>query len=252
MTEEEFHALAEGDRIFRGVAFSTGLSLDDLDLTESRFERCRFALPSIRGADFSEAKFKDCRFAPTRFANCKFSKAELSGCALFDVEKKAGSVFAFCDMHSLVVEKCNLATCSFDRSDLYNLGATDSSFRGARFVRASFTKSLSRRSTLTKASFERCNLSFADLSGLHLQNAVFRSCRMSEASFIDTDLSDARLLECALDRVEWDKAKLANADLTGSELAGLNLAVLAGYAGLTISESEQAALLEQLGIRVIS
>lgn len=252
MTRDELRALAEGERTFNDMAFSPDLSLDDLDLTESRFERCRFALPAVRGTDFSESTFKDCHFAPTRFANCKFGKAQFSGGSLFDVEKKVGSVFAFCDMHSLVVEKYNFATCTFDRCDLYDISAVDSSFRGTRFVRSSFTKALSRRSTVTKASFEHCNLTFADLSGLHLQNASFRSCRLSEASFIDTDLSEAKLLECALDRVEWDKAKLANADLSGSQLAGLNLAVLADYAGLTISESEQSALFEQLGIRVIS
>lgn len=252
MTQDELRALAQAGRTFTDLEFSSDLSLDDLDQTESRFERCRFALPAVRGADFSESTFNDCRFEPTRFANCKFARAALNGCTLFDVDKKTGSVFAFCDMHALVVEKCNLATCSFDRCDLHDLGALDSSFRGARFVHASFTKALSRRSTLTKVSFERCNLSFADLSELHLQNATFRSCRLSEASFIDTDLSDARLLECALDRIEWDKAKLKNADLSGSQLSGLNLAVLTDYAGLAISESEQTALLEQLGIRVIS
>jgi fluoroquinolone resistance protein len=252
MTHDELSALATGDRAFVDVTFAPGLSLDDLDLAESRFERCRFALPAVRGANFSESTFKDCHFAPSRFANCKFARAKFAGCTLFDVEKKAGSTFAFCEMHSLIVEKCNLATCTFDRCDLYDIGAVDSSFRGARFVRSSFTKVLSRRSTVTQGSFERCNMSFADLSGLHLQSATFRACRLSEASFIDTDLSDANLLECALDRVEWDKTKLANADLSGSQLAGLNLTVLADYAGLTISESEQSSLLEQLGIRVVS
>ena len=111
---------------------------------------------------------------------------------------------------------------SLDYLDLAEgFGAIDSSFRGARFVRSSFTKALSRRSTVTKASFERCNLAFADLSELRLASAGFRSCRLSEASFIGTDLSDASLLECALDRVEWDKARLANADLSGSQIADL-------------------------------
>jgi uncharacterized protein YjbI with pentapeptide repeats len=83
-----------------------------------------------------------------------------------------------------------------------------------------------------------------------LQNCEFLSCKCSEASFIDTDLSDARMLGCALDRAEWDRAKLRNADLGGSQISGLSLPVLADYAGLTISESEQAELLAHLGIKV--
>ena len=43
---------------------------------------------------------------------------------------------------------------------------------------------------------------------------------------------------------------MAKADLRGSSLSGLNLAVLADYAGLKISDSEQAEILGQLGVDV--
>jgi uncharacterized protein YjbI with pentapeptide repeats len=63
-------------------------------------------------------------------------------------------------------------------------------------------------------------------------------------------LSHATLLACALDRAEWDRARLGKADLRGSRISGLNLAVLSDYAGLAISESEQSEILKQLGISV--
>ena len=46
------------------------------------------------------------------------------------------------------------------------------------------------------------------------------------------------------------RAKLRQADLRGSQISGLNLAVLADYAGLVISESEQSEILRQLGVDV--
>ena len=58
------------------------------------------------------------------------------------------------------------------------------------------------------------------------------------------------MLACALDRAEWDRATLRQADLRGSSLSGLNLAVLADYAGVKISDSEQAEILKQLGVDV--
>ena len=61
----------------------------------------------------------------------------------------------------------------FERCDLYNFNAAHSSFRGVQFRQSTFSKAISRRSTLTKASFEGCNISFADLSGLFLQNCEF-------------------------------------------------------------------------------
>ena len=47
-----------------------------------------------------------------------------------------------------------------------------------------------------------------------------------------------------------DRAKLRKADLRGSQISGLNLAVLSDYAGLSISESEQSEILKQLGVDV--
>lgn len=250
ISQDELSARLAGDRTFSGVLFAADVPLDELDLTESRFERCHFQMPTVRGADFSEAAFSDCTFEPMRLASCKLVKARLNGCSAFDAGKRKGCTFAFCDMHGTEVIKCNLATSTFERCDLYDINAEGSSFRGASFRQSTFTKAISRRSVLTKAVFDGCNLSFADLSGLSLENCEFRSCKFTEASFIDTDLSHATMLACALDRAEWDRAKLRQADLRGSDLAGLNLAVLADYAGVKISDSEQAEILKQLGVEV--
>ena len=248
--QDELVALAKSRRAFSGVRFSSALSLDDVDLGECEFDGCVFGVPSVRSADFSRSRFKNCKFEPTRFASCKFNSAHFDGCALFDARQKKGCTFAFCEAASIEAVKSNFATGSFDRCDLYNLHAVECSFRGAQFHRSTFTKTISRRSALTKASFDKCNLSFADLSGLSLQGCEFLSCKFSEASFIDADLSNATFLACSLDRAEWDRAKLSKADLRGSELSGLNLAVVSDYAGLTISDSEQTTLLEQLGVIV--
>ena len=230
LSPEELAAIAAGARAFEKVLFPSTLDLKALDL--------------------SEAPYTDCRFEPMRLANAKCAKAKFTGCSWFDAEQRKGCTFAFCDLQSAEIRKGNLATCRFERCDLYDLNATDSSFRGAQFHQSTFSKTISRRSTLTKASFERCNISFADLAGLSLQKCGFRSCKLSEASFIDTDLTEATLIGCALDRIDWERAKLRGADLRGSELSGLNLAVLTDYAGLKISDSEQAEILGQLGVDV--
>jgi fluoroquinolone resistance protein len=250
VSREEFLALAAEDRSFEGLLLSPDLALDNADLAESRFERCLFQSMTVQAADFSEASFTDCRFEPSRFASCTWAKARLSGCSWFDADKKKGSTFAFCDLQAVEITKCNFATCIFERCDLYNLTAVDSSFRGVQFRQSTFSRAISKRSTLTKASFEGCNISFADLSGLFLQNCEFRSCKFPETSFIDSDLSGATLIGCDLDRVDWERAKLAKADLRGSSLSGLTLAVLTDYAGLKISDSEQAEILGNIGVEV--
>src|SRR5438128_12379327 len=110
ISREELLASAAANRRFEGLLFAADFSLDDLDLTEGRFDRCLFQIPAIRSADFSNAEFNDCRFEALRFANCKFVGTRLQGCALFDAGKKKGCTFAFCDLQAAEVLKCNFAT----------------------------------------------------------------------------------------------------------------------------------------------
>src|ERR1044071_6964093 len=92
---EELAARLAGERVFSGVLFPADVALDELDLTESRFERCHFQASPVRGADFSGAGFSDCTFEPMRLANCKLVKTWLSGCSAFDAGKRKGCTFAF-------------------------------------------------------------------------------------------------------------------------------------------------------------
>ena len=154
VVQDELSALARTSRTFAGILFSPNLSLDEFDLVESRFDRCVFRMPTIRSTDFSGSEFKDCRFEPARFASCKLTGTHLVGCALFDVQQKKGCTFAFCDLQAAAFDKYNFATNSFERCDLYNLRAVECSFRGAQFHHSTFTKALSKRSTLTKALFD--------------------------------------------------------------------------------------------------
>jgi uncharacterized protein YjbI with pentapeptide repeats len=53
-----------------------------------------------------------------------------------------------------------------------------------------------------------------------------------------------------VDRAEWDRARLSGADFRGASINGLNLALVADYAGMMVSQSQQDGLLEALGIKV--
>ena len=75
MEQSELSARLAGDRVFSDLRFAADISLDDLDFTEARFERCVFQVPTVRGADFSGAAFSDCTFEPMRLASCKLAKA---------------------------------------------------------------------------------------------------------------------------------------------------------------------------------
>jgi fluoroquinolone resistance protein len=252
LTAQELAEIAGASRVYAGVAFDQAASCDNFDFTGCTFDKCLFGIEVLRAADFSQAHFKDCRFAPSRFTSCKFVEAKFHNCALFDAGQRKGSTFAFCDMHAMEARETNFSSCTFERCDLYDVNAVECSFRGVRFNQSTFSKALSRKAVVTRGRFDKCSFAFADLSGLNLQRCEFLSCKFPEAAFFDTDLSDATMLACGLDRAEWDRAKLTGADLRGSTLGGLNLALVADYAGLTVSESEQTSILKELRINVSS
>src|SRR4029450_6222737 len=97
-------------------------------------ERSHFQPPAPGGPDFPGAAFSDCTFEPMRLASCKLAKARLSGCSAFDAGKRKGCTFAFCDMHAAEVTKCNFATGTVERCDLYDFSAAASSVRGGSFA----------------------------------------------------------------------------------------------------------------------
>ena len=177
--------------------------------------------------------------------------AQFEDCAFFFPGQKKGCTFAFCELRTVEMARCNFSVNSFERCDLYNLRATDCSFRGVDFHGSTFSRAISKKVVLTKAKFDKCNFSFADMSGLSLQGCELLSCKLSETALFDTDLSDAAMTGSIIDRGRNGIAqRLSRADLRGAAISGLNLALLADYAGLTISESEQESILGQLGVNV--
>jgi uncharacterized protein YjbI with pentapeptide repeats len=250
ITQDEWSALAQAGGPFERLCFPADVTLDDIDAVDGTFTRCVFQCPTIRGADFSGVTFKDCVFGPTRFASCKFVGAKFTNGVFFEGTGKTGCIFAFCDLRSVEMDKCNLAVNSFERCDLYNLRAVDCSFRGVNFHGTSFHRAISKKVVLTKATFDRCNFSFADMSGLSLRGCELLSSKFIETALFDTDLSEAVMTGCVIDRAEWDGAKLRGTNLQGAAISGLNLARLADYAGLVVSADQQESLLRQLGVDV--
>ena len=129
----------------------------------------------------------------------------------------AARTFAFCDLEAAEIAKCNLATVQ-----LRALRPLRLQCRGYELSRRAVPAidpspgRLSRRSILTKASFDT------------LQHQLCRSVRTVPAELrvpVVQVLGDVvhryrpqpkrRLLGCSLDRVEWERARLTKADLRG-------------------------------------
>jgi len=167
ISQEELRATAETSRNLQRHPVSSAIACAG----GSRLHREPIrAVPVPRDGDpqcrFLRAAFEKLPVRADAFLQLQLAGARFHGCALFDVQQKKGCIFAFCDIQAAEAVKCNFATSSFERCDLYNVRAVECSFRGAQFHASTFSKALSKRSTLTKASFRQVQLQLRRFVGV--------------------------------------------------------------------------------------
>jgi len=220
----------------------------DLDCRGAHFFACEFERVQFTDSIFADARFAACRFNSCRFSHADFSAAEFETCS-FHADNK-GSSFAFCNLQRAVFAGCALSLAQFDRTEMFGVEMQECNLTGAKFMKADFSRALSRKKTETRASFANCKMDFADLSDVKLPGCSLVGSRLREADLSNADLTDADLTDCDLFQAVLDGARLSGAQLHGAEVSGLNLTRLADFAGLQISEDQMFRLLDAMGVEV--
>ena len=127
----------------------------------------------------------------------------------------------------------------------------DCQFRGADLASSTFSRVISRTKSLVRIAIKNSNFEHANLRGLCLQNLQAEQVRFSQAAMEECDLSEAAMLECDLGGAELLSAVLTLANLSGSNLSGMDLRQLKAYDGMIILDHQQIQLLQEMGIEVL-
>lgn len=228
-----------------------GLDWSDLDGADASFTDCLFQEVRFDGVVLSGARFLRCRFERCRFTHVELRQARFVSCRFArSDEGPAGCSVAFCDLRSTTWSDCDLSLCPIERSDLYGVVMERCSLRGARWQQLDFGQATGRKAISTRAAFRHCNFALADLGGIRLPGCDLAGRSFRDADLAQADLSGADLRGCDLVQAALDGARLDRADLRLAELGGIDLMRLASFAGLTIGQSQQHALLAGIGILV--
>jgi uncharacterized protein YjbI with pentapeptide repeats len=153
---------------------------------------------------------------------------------------------------SVEMRRATIKDAEFDRCDLANLLARDSSMLRVR-VRASRMTGLALlASSVRDVVFRDCRMDLASFSGSRFADVVFANCRLDQANFGDADLSGVRFDSCDLSGAQFSGATLTGARFSGCDLTGM--AGVTSLRGAIITSSDATTLArifaEALGITI--
>ena len=190
------------DEEYDSAHFGT-LTLDDADLSGSRFLECAFTQVSFRGGQLRRARFTDVWLRDVRLTATGLAESAWSGAVI------TGSVFAGVDAFGARLRKVTLRGCKLDSVN----------FRGA---------------ALTEVVFDNCLLREVDFTGASLTRTAFPDCTLAGTDFtkVTMDAVDLRGAELG---ITVDPGSLHGAIVTSGQLAAM-AALLAESLGITVRD----------------
>jgi uncharacterized protein YjbI with pentapeptide repeats len=110
--------------------------------------------------------------------------------------------------------------------------------------------------SFASAIFESCKLDYADLSGQFLERVNFSARSLFQTNLSQANLSQANLTGAVMHEVSLAAADVrgtdfTNADLRHATISEISILDMKSFHGMLVSSTQQSALLETLGIKVV-
>jgi uncharacterized protein YjbI with pentapeptide repeats len=168
-----------------------------------------------------------------------FSDVDLSG------REAAGAEIDACRYASVNLSQVKLRRglvrdAIFERCDLANLRALDSSFTRVAVSSCRMTGLSLLDNDLRDITFTGCRVDMSSFRASKFDDVVFTDCRMEQADFADADLRGARFVGCTLTGAQFSGARMAGTRLARCELTGIS--GVPSMRGATITSSDAVAL----------
>lgn len=184
-----------------------------------------------------------------------------AGLAVTDVDlsgrEAAGVEFDQCrlvavNFGDVVLRRATIRDVEFDRCDLANLLARESSLIRVAVHASRMTGAALLASVLRDVAFRDCRMDLAAFPGSRFANVTFSNCRLDQANFGEADLSGVEFDGCDLSGAQLSGATLTGAKFTDCDLTGIS--GVTSLRGAIISSSDALTLArifaDALGITV--
>lgn len=128
----------------------------------------------------------------------------------------------------------------FDRCDLANLSALDSSFTRVAISSCRMTGVSLLDNNLRDVAFTGCRIDLSSFRASKFDDVVFTDCRMEQADFADADLRGARFAGCTLTGAQFSGARMTGTRFARCELTGIG--GVTSMCGAIITSTDAVAL----------
>jgi uncharacterized protein YjbI with pentapeptide repeats len=201
--------------------------IPDDDLTDSGvYLSLVFADLDLSSRDAVSAEFDQCRFS-----NVNLSQTKLHRALIRDV------AFDRCDLANLRARDSSLSRAAVCASRMTGLSWIDGSFRDVTFDNCRIDLASFRSSGFKDVVFTGCRLEQADFGDADLRGARFDSCDLTGAQFHGGQLSGARFADCCLASI-GGVTSLRGAIIKSADALALTF-MLADALGIKIEDSPQ-------------
>jgi uncharacterized protein YjbI with pentapeptide repeats len=160
--------------------------------------------------------------------------------------------YAGVSFSSVRLRRATVRDVQFDRCDLANLLARDSSMVRVAVLGSRMTGVALLATSLRDVLFRDCRIDLASFAACKFADVTFANCRLDQANFGDADLSGVQFERCGLSGAQFSGATLAGARFSGCDLTGI--AGVASLRGAVIAASDALTLArifaEALGITI--
>lgn len=161
------------------------------DLTDGAVQLCL----QLNDVDLSGREAADAEIDQCRYGNVSLSQVKL--------------------------RRATIRDAVFDRCDLANLRARDSSMLRTAVTASRMTGLSWLGGELRDVTFADCRMDFVSFSASTLKDVTFTRCRLEQADFGAADLSRARFDDCDLTGAQFSGARMTGAVLRRCDLTGL-------------------------------
>ncbi len=140
----------------------------------------------------------------------------------------------------------------FERCDLANLRARESSIRRVAISASRMTGFTWITGTMDDVRFDNCRIDLGYFSGTRFSDVLFTECRLDQVNFGGAELTGVRFENCGLAGAQFSGARLADTRFTGCDLTGISGVTSLRGASMASSDALAlaAAFAEALGIKI--
>lgn len=210
----------------------------------------------LRDQKIAADRFTGEKIEHASFINCDFSAADLTDTQFIDVQfyhrdSQLGCNFSRATLKDAGFHGCDLSMSNFSHANLLGIEIRDSMLQGADFRGASFMNFITSKVWFCSAYITKSNLSYANFA-----NVVLEKCELWENRWLGTQVMGAKFSGSDLSGGEfsafdWRTLDITHCDLTRSSLGELDVRYV-DLEGVKLDSNQAAALMERLGILVVS